>query len=418
MVARLCASIVAIALLVLGPLVAHADDPNLAKREFQLGFKDLNAGRFEKALAHYERSYEAESRSRTLFNMALCEEELGRYKDAIDHYQQFLVEGEQRDADFFDQARSKLAELQLKIGGRIEIVSTPSGASVSVNGTRKGRTPIRLDLVAGQHMVEVSRKGSRSSERRINVEVGMVATESFSLDPVGHVTIEVAQPDAVIRRRDVDDVKIGTYDEDLSPGHYVFEITLMGYKPRTVKVALAAGKIFDRHIGLEHQSSTGALAIHSDTSGLNVTIDGLVVGSTRIRDDRGARLERRLPAGNHTVLVEDRDGKSWSQRVHLSPGEALDVDLRFSSRSKSRRYIGLGLTTIGATAVLTGLTMGALAIVDVRSADASVHPRGHTRATTADALVAVGAASLLGAWFAHRAPPMAELKRSYEGESP
>jgi hypothetical protein len=335
-----------------------------------------------------------------MYNIALCEEATGKYQHAVDHYQQFLIEAESRDADFLALARAKLTALRKRIGAVLRIDSDPPGATVRINDKLKGHTPLRLDILEGKHLIRVSRKGSRSSERKIEIRAGEDAHEKFALDSVGAVTLSVTPSDAEIRRLDIEDVATGNYQANLSPGTYKFEVSLIGYRTRTISVKVKAGSNIQKRVRLEARSSTGVLTLTSDTSGANVTVDGIIVGSMRQREgEETPSLERRLTSGNHVVIVEARGQEPWSDRFHLEPGETFSVDLKFRTESKGRKIARWSLSAAGAAALVAGIALGGLAIADVRSDDQDRHDRGKSRASNADILIGVGAVSLVGAWY-------------------
>ncbi len=396
---------------------ASAQDADLAKSEYQEGWKALKAKNYAKALTHYQKSYSEMPRPRTMYNIALCEEATGRYEGAVEHYQQFLIEAQSRDADFLKLARAKLKALRTRIGAILKIDSDPPGASVRVNGKVKGHTPLRLDLLEGEHLIRVSHKGTRSTERQINIQAGENLTEYFTLEAVGSVAISVTPADAQIRRVDVDDHATGLYEANLSPGRYKFEVSLMGYKTRTLSLVIDASSNIQKTVRLQAQSSTGTVTLRSDLSGANVTIDGIIVGATRRREgEEIPTLERRLSAGNHMIIVEAKNHESWSKRFQLARGETLSVDIKFKGEGTPRRYARWGLNAAGAVAIVAGLALGALAIKDVKSDEQENHDRGKRRANRADVLLGVGAVSLVGAWYLNSKHTQVTLERNQEGE--
>jgi hypothetical protein len=99
---------------------ARADDADDAEREFKLGFRALRAGDCASALVHYQRSYELVPRPRTLFNMAVCQEERGQDQEAWDSYHAFLEAAEGRDAEIVEKAKARLEILSLRLGERTD----------------------------------------------------------------------------------------------------------------------------------------------------------------------------------------------------------------------------------------------------------------------------------------------------------
>ena len=172
----------------------------------------------------------------------------------------------------------------------------------------------------------------------------------------------------------------------------------------------ARGDSIDKTVELHPVGSDASLKIRSDLSGANVTVDGIIIGTTQ--DAGGPELEHALKAGDHVLMVEPRDGSAWSKRIHISGGEQLEVDISFRRPSRKRKIAQWSLAAVGTAAVATGLTLGVLALSNVRSDSSDEHDRGHNRAGTADLLLGLGALSLAGAYYLPSDAPHARLQRS------
>ncbi len=389
-----------------------ADDVGLAKAAYKKGYQELQRERYKEALAHYQTSYKHSPRPRTLYNIALCHEGLGEISVALAKYQLFLNQAQERDADFLALAREKIGVLRKQVGAQLEIVSEPSGATVIIDGKARGHTPLRLHMRSGRHKIRIRRRGARTSSRNITISAGENRTESFELDSVGHLRIRATPSDALIRRKGVDDVETGVFEADLSPGSYEFEVSLMGYRTRSLHVEVEANEAIDRSIRLRPQTDKAEIQIHTDIRDANVSIDGLIVGLTRVRGAQSPSLERELIPGDHVVIVESRDDKSWSKRLHLSPGETLKIDLTFK-QSGGREAVSWTLSTLGTVSMIAGVTLGVLAISDMRHDDEGRNQQGDERATKAGYLLGLGAVGLLGGWYVDGSDPKAELSRSH-----
>ena len=81
------------------------------------------------------------------------------------------------------------------LDGRLNLRSEPTGATVTVDGTFRGQTPLELMLVPGQpHSIEASRAGHEPASQRIRVESGETRDLILSLEPrLGEVEI-LARP--------------------------------------------------------------------------------------------------------------------------------------------------------------------------------------------------------------------------------
>lgn len=160
-------------------------------------------------------------------------------------------------------------------------------------------------------------------------------------------------------------------------------------------------------------SDAGTLRIRGSTAGARVAIDGAVVGATAATAGSGTELVRAVSAGPHEVSVERSGSRMWSQRLHLSPGETVSVEVAFHDRHPAWRW---GLTGLGVAGVAAGGTFGVLALRDVASSDLDVHDRGKSRALVSDLLIVGGAAALYGAWRLWRSPETtATVQRAGEG---
>ncbi len=412
MVARLFSFLMLCCLLGI-PHSATAKNETLARTEYKEGYKDLQKKHYKAALIHYETSYRESPRPRTLFNIALCHEGMGNFEEAIAKFQQFIQEAEARDASFLSEAREKLKALNSRTGAQVHIISRPTGATVIIDNQVRGHTPLRLHLNSGQHLLKIRRSGVRTSSRKITVRAGENISETFQLDSVGHLRLRAKPRDALIRRKGVDDVGTGLYEADLSPGRYDFEVSLAGYRTRALSITVKAKDRLDKNVQLEALSDTGELRIQADQRGARVSIDGLIVGSTRDHDDSGPSLERRLMAGYHVIFVEYENEETWRKRVHLSPGETLQVNLSYQLGSV-RSAASWSLSAVGTVGVIAGLTLGVLAVSDMRSDSQEQNDRGDDRARTAGLLLGVGAGGLLGGHYLGKGSLTAGIERSHE----
>jgi hypothetical protein len=156
-------------------------------------------------------------------------------------------------ADAVPAARSDNARLLVR--------STPAGATVTVDGTARGTTPLALrDLSFGTRLVAVGRTGYTTVERRVSLSADR---PSRSLD-VALVATRAGRPTA------------------------------------------------------QAAPATGVLTIDSRPAGAAVSIDGRVAGKTPLILDR-------LAPGAHTVRIERSGYRPWATTVDVKAGERARV---------------------------------------------------------------------------------------------
>jgi tetratricopeptide (TPR) repeat protein len=97
---------------VLAARVAYAEDVEMrsAKRHFERGQKLFNLGKFDDALDHYQQAYEAKPLPAFLFNIGQCYRNLGDYDAAIFSFKKYLKLSP--DAENREQVEDYITELE------------------------------------------------------------------------------------------------------------------------------------------------------------------------------------------------------------------------------------------------------------------------------------------------------------------
>jgi hypothetical protein len=138
--------------------------------------------------------------------------------------------------------------------GRLLIRSTPSGASVEVDGVARGVTPLALrDLELGTRTITVTRRGYIAEDHRVvltaarpsrslDLKLSAAAAEGRSGATTGVLVIESRPPGATVT---VDGKNRGTTPltiDALPPGDYRVNFSLAGYQPFATTVRVVAGE--------------------------------------------------------------------------------------------------------------------------------------------------------------------------------
>jgi tRNA A-37 threonylcarbamoyl transferase component Bud32 len=127
----------------------------------------------------------------------------------------------------------------------IDVISEPPGAEVLVDGSVKGRTPLRIsDLDPGSYRFEVRKEGRSSYRQTAELEADADYTMKVSLPIMVNSLRVLSQPDGV-------DVKLNGVSKGRTPltlsqlpdGHYEVTGELDGFEPQTLGVNLKDGEL-------------------------------------------------------------------------------------------------------------------------------------------------------------------------------
>ena len=184
MSARAASSFVAVLLVA---AVAHAQAPSPADVAFQQGRELLKAGKYAEACEQFEKSEQLDPELGTKFNIAQCDEKIGKVASALAIYREL--------ADHDTNARRKAASAQLaqQLAAQVpKLVVQVSGAhahaAVTLAGASGSRAiepdqPVELDL--GDYTVSVRSEGMTEYTGKVSIrDPGRTISLAVVLVPV------------------------------------------------------------------------------------------------------------------------------------------------------------------------------------------------------------------------------------------
>lgn len=209
--------------------------------------------------------------------------------------------------------------------GHVVLNSRPEGVIVSVDGVRRGVTPLNLDLPAGSHDVLFA-EGSAERRLALIVEAGVRLSENVDLpnaqprkagqlkvtsDPQGaRVTIDGNA--AGVTPLTVQDIRAGRHTVAVSQGETVAN--------RVVEVSAGATATVFAALGARGREATGWFALDAPVE-LRILENGQVIGLSG-----GAPVM--LPTGRHQVeLVNDSLEMHLTRTLTIAPGKSTRVSI-------------------------------------------------------------------------------------------
>jgi hypothetical protein len=178
--------------------------------------------------------------------------------------------------------------------GRLDVASQPPGASVTVDGARRGITPISIDQIAvGTHQVTISR-GDATVRRAVTISPGATSSVDASIAPpesaagwlalASPVELTLAEDGQIIGTTRAVRVMLQAGTHNLALANTALEFQT------TMAVVIEGGKTLRRAIALP----SGSLSVNA-SPWANVSVDGGEIGTTPLANVS-------LPIGMHEIV--------------------------------------------------------------------------------------------------------------------
>ena len=212
----------------------------------------------------------------------------------------------------------------------LEIRTEPSGAEISINGRKAGKSPIRIKrMTAGEHTVVAKMPDYHDTTRKFKLLPGKRLDLNIELLPAfGSIRINARRiKDAEVF---VDGDGLGTTPIELKrivSGTHTVKVVKEGYKSFQTKVNVRDGK--ETLVTAVLKPNFGTLVITSKPAVSNVTIDGKPRGQTP--------MSIKLEPGEHDVVVagvDEAHGKvERTVKIRLRKKAKLNVKLSVKTGS-------------------------------------------------------------------------------------
>ncbi len=147
----------------------RAEDPlAAAAAAFAEARARFDAREYEAALTSFRRAYQLAPHDRVRFNIAVCLEELGRYRAAAVEYQAVAASAQLDDAI---RARARAAHAAARAHLATLVLRAARPTQVAVDGEAGCATPCELSLDPGQHSLRYETSDGEA-RRRVRVVAG------------------------------------------------------------------------------------------------------------------------------------------------------------------------------------------------------------------------------------------------------
>ena len=208
--------------------------------------------------------------------------------------------------------------------------SVPEGASIAIDGTPRGVTPLRVSLPVGAHSVQIT-SGAVSRQLPITIEPGSVVSQyvEFAAAPVtlgGRLEIGSEPPGAQVT---LDGIPKGTTPvvvADVPPGQHRVTVSAGDNTiSRTVNVTRGATATLVVSTAPGTANAAGGWLSVRTPIDLEILQDGRILGSTR--------MERvMLPVGSHRIEFANAGLEvSVDRTVQIAAGKTVNLAIALPS---------------------------------------------------------------------------------------
>lgn len=319
---------------------AARDKAALKKAKFHIGLgaKFFKKGKYAEALAEMRKANAAIPLPATVFNMARCYQEMGQYAEAVEYFQQYMAEGDNKKK--LAKTEAALAELIPKAFGSVSITCRPAGAKVEIAGIGAGPCPyVKEQVRAGKWTMVTRAEGHAEERQEITIQAGERASVSVTLKRPGRlsVTTEPAGAKVYVDGKLAGDSPLDKFE--LPEGEHALGVGLEGHRDVKRKVEIPGGDSVKVAVTLERKG--GTLKLTSDPGGASVFVDGKEHGITPVK-------ALHLDPGEHSLRVQAGLHVPWVRELQVQDEAALQMHAQLPSKLPTWLLAGVaGLAAAG-----------------------------------------------------------------------
>lgn len=257
------------------------------------------------------------------------------------------------EIDLDPPAPKKIEARLVSTTGTLRLESVPAGASVSVNGTVRGVTPLELPGVpAGEVSVEISLDGFETYRSRAVVEAGAVFGIPVTLVPLpAALSVSTDPPGAEVFLDNESRGKSPCTLRGVPAGRHQLHVVLEGYLPALRMVELGRGA--ERAESFKLSPDGGTVVVTTRPGAVSVVVDGVKRGTTAAGAEGGDSKPLPIPAvkaGERTVSFELPGYRTETRTVTVELGGTVTLDRvelkpYYFVRTKQKVYKGVLLET-------------------------------------------------------------------------
>jgi hypothetical protein len=328
----------ALAIVLLLAPAAHAQGktvrselPVAARTSWDNARELFDAQNWAAAKAEYEHAYEISKNPRVLFNVGVCEKNLGHYIKASAAFRKELAEAAHKvPAREVQEIRAVLATLEPLISTLV-VTSNEPGATLTIDKEQQpGATPFTqpLTIDVGVHTLHLTKPGFKDGViENLSVVSGTPAQANFTIQPLermGHARIDVSGPPRAALYVDGRDVGNSPFDGELHEGPHVVEARANDYVVSRQTIVVKYRENVALVINLAPKRHEGLLRVTAVPMGAIIEVDGARVGTSHWEGPLTSKA-------GHNVVVRKDGYYTYTQEVVLDDDQERSIPVTLNA---------------------------------------------------------------------------------------
>ena len=242
--------------------------------------------------------------------------------------------------------------------GTLTLTSSPSGATVYIDGSYYGTTPLTVDLSAGSHRVSMQKSGYDSWSSTVSISSGGSKTVTGNLEKIvstGYLSISSSPSGATVF---IDGSYRGTTPVNLSlnEGSHTVKLTASGYSQYTTSVYVSGGRTSVVSASMSPSVDLGYVNLKASPAGAAIYVDG--VYQATVPSVTGVTLGPFTTGTAHTLLLTANGYQSGSTSFTLSAGETKTITMNLVAEQAKTANLYVSSSPTGAAIYLDNVYYG------------------------------------------------------------
>lgn len=202
---------------------------------------------------------------------------------------------------------------------RLDLISTPPGASIRIDHKPVGDTPQSItNMTEGIHLIQLQKTGYRPVIENMMIKKDVTQVRSFTLEPLPGLALVTSKPEgAEVSYNNASLGQTPLLLTTLTPGTHRLTLSLPGFQNKNVDLVIEDRTPVQLMVDLT--SASGTLLIESTPADTEVFINGISRGKTPVTIDR-------IPEGSVKIALKIAGYEDHEREVSLTAGENQKIN--------------------------------------------------------------------------------------------